>query len=146
MNYTITKPEGYEKVPLPGLNKWAEALKSGKYEQGRGWLRDGSKYCCLGVLCEVQGRLKEHRESGMEAWGEGVLSESNPAFGQLKYEGHLPSGVAVTVSLAVHHFVGSNPFTDLVSINDHSKLPFSDIADILRQIYIDPLETLTPSP
>lgn len=35
--------------------KWLEALRSGKYEQGRGALLDGGKYCCLGVLCEVAG-------------------------------------------------------------------------------------------
>lgn len=39
--------------------KWLKALRSGKYEQGRGRLQrveDGSRqYCCLGVLCEVLG-------------------------------------------------------------------------------------------
>lgn len=33
--------------------KWVEALRGGKYEQGRGVLRDGSAYCCLGVLCDL---------------------------------------------------------------------------------------------
>ena len=37
--------------------KWAEALRSGKYEQGNGALRDpDGRYCCLGVACEVIGR------------------------------------------------------------------------------------------
>jgi len=35
--------------------KWVEALRSGKYEQGRGALLNDGKYCCLGVLCEVVG-------------------------------------------------------------------------------------------
>jgi hypothetical protein len=36
--------------------KWIEALRSGKYEQGRGQLRDASnRYCCLGVLADVCG-------------------------------------------------------------------------------------------
>jgi hypothetical protein len=35
--------------------KWIEALRSGDYKQGRGWLRDKEgNYCCLGVLMEVQ--------------------------------------------------------------------------------------------
>jgi hypothetical protein len=35
--------------------KWIEALRSGDYKQGRGWLRDhDGNYCCLGVLMEVQ--------------------------------------------------------------------------------------------
>lgn len=34
--------------------KWLEALKSGKYEQGSGLLRDlNNRFCCLGVLCDV---------------------------------------------------------------------------------------------
>ena len=33
--------------------KWVDALRSGKYEQGRGFLRVGDKFCCLGVLCDL---------------------------------------------------------------------------------------------
>ena len=35
--------------------KWVEALRSGKYKQGRGQLRLGDTYCCLGVLCDIMG-------------------------------------------------------------------------------------------
>ncbi len=35
--------------------RWVEALRSGKYVQGRGGLRDNKNntYCCLGVLCDL---------------------------------------------------------------------------------------------
>lgn len=33
--------------------KWVEALRSGKYQQGNGSLREGDKYCCLGVACDL---------------------------------------------------------------------------------------------
>ena len=33
--------------------KWVEALRSGKYKQGRQYLNQDGKYCCLGVACEV---------------------------------------------------------------------------------------------
>jgi hypothetical protein len=36
--------------------KWVEALRSGDYEQIEGFLCADGKYCCLGVLCDVQGR------------------------------------------------------------------------------------------
>ncbi len=36
--------------------KWIEALRSGKYEQGKEQLRVGNTYCCLGVLCDLYGR------------------------------------------------------------------------------------------
>lgn len=36
--------------------KWVEALRSGKYKQGKKRLRfRGDTYCCLGVLCDVMG-------------------------------------------------------------------------------------------
>lgn len=38
---------------------WLEALRSGNYKQGQSWLKDGDKYCCLGVLCETLSRKPE---------------------------------------------------------------------------------------
>jgi hypothetical protein len=39
--------------------KWLEALRSGKYQQGRGVLRRlNDTYCCLGVLCDILGPTK----------------------------------------------------------------------------------------
>lgn len=46
--------------------KWLKALRSGKYAQGDSFLklRDGkvTKYCCLGVLCEV-GRIRSSSDA-----------------------------------------------------------------------------------
>src|SRR5687768_4898762 len=39
--------------------KWVKALRSGKYQQGRGYLKQKNhltnqfEYCCLGVLCDL---------------------------------------------------------------------------------------------
>lgn len=33
--------------------KWIDALRSGKYEQGSEKLRTVTGYCCLGVLCDL---------------------------------------------------------------------------------------------
>ncbi len=35
--------------------QWVEALRSGKFVQGDTFLQRKGKYCCLGVLCVVQG-------------------------------------------------------------------------------------------
>jgi hypothetical protein len=35
--------------------KWVEALRSGKYEQGKRALCHEGKFCCLGVLADVSG-------------------------------------------------------------------------------------------
>ena len=39
---------------------WVEALRSGKYKQGRLALYDkhNESYCCLGVLCKVAGKME----------------------------------------------------------------------------------------
>lgn len=48
-----------ERLPAELKARWVDALRSGKYQQGRGWLRaswdsDGiHRYCCIGVLCDV---------------------------------------------------------------------------------------------
>lgn len=33
--------------------RWVEALRSGKYKQTRGALKDDQGFCCLGVLCDL---------------------------------------------------------------------------------------------
>lgn len=35
------------------LQKWVKALRSGKYKQGEGELRNNNHFCCLGVLCDI---------------------------------------------------------------------------------------------
>lgn len=46
--------------------KWTSALRSGEYKQGKGYLEDDGKFCCLGVLCKVAGlpTKKEDEEFG----------------------------------------------------------------------------------
>lgn len=43
------------KLPLTFKKKWLKALRSGKYAQGATALRDGTRYCCLGVACHIAG-------------------------------------------------------------------------------------------
>lgn len=43
--------------------KWIEALRSGKYKQGKGYLKRNDEYCCLGVACEILGATQEKRPS-----------------------------------------------------------------------------------
>ena len=34
-------------------DRWVQALRSGEYKQGKGVLRQGENFCCLGVLCDI---------------------------------------------------------------------------------------------
>lgn len=46
--------------------KWIEALRSGEYEQGTGYLEKDGCYCCLGVLCAIQDeQWKEEFDNGL---------------------------------------------------------------------------------
>lgn len=58
--------------------KWVKALRSGKYKQGREKLKsfDSKKqprYCCLGVLGEIQGqKIRKHTEYLPKKWAAGL--------------------------------------------------------------------------
>lgn len=34
---------------------WVKALRSGDYKQGKGNLYKKGRFCCIGVLCDIQG-------------------------------------------------------------------------------------------
>lgn len=60
---------------------WVAALRSGVYEQAKGTLRNeaGTKFCCLGVYCEVKGFKRFRSESYVDGEGQvfgGYLRES----------------------------------------------------------------------
>jgi len=62
MNFKITNQTEFDNRKL--LDKeikkaWIEALRSGKYKQGRMCLKRDNEYCCLGVLCEINNKLEE---------------------------------------------------------------------------------------
>jgi hypothetical protein len=39
--------------------RWVDALRSGEFRQGRRYLKRDGKYCCLGVLCEIQNSAED---------------------------------------------------------------------------------------
>lgn len=45
--------------------RWISALRSGEYEQGQGYLCKDRKYCCLGVLADIEDDLAyDENQSG----------------------------------------------------------------------------------
>lgn len=92
--------------------KWTEALRSGKYDQGVGQLRDKhDNYCCLGVLCQV-------------AAEEGVIPPAKVQVGSPDYfyggEGDDRSGV---LPLAVQEWAYED---DLVDLSKDNRYGFED--------------------
>lgn len=39
------------------IQKWVDALRSGKYKQTQNQLKTTDGYCCLGVYCEINHRV-----------------------------------------------------------------------------------------
>lgn len=134
----LITPHGYEKTPLSGLKKWTEALRSGIYKQGSDYLHNDGAYCCLGVLCELQGRPVS--ESSMHCGrfryddDDQVLSDENPAHAVFGDEGVFPSGVQ-----AVLHRpnVQDKSLMSLANLNDY-EVEFADIATVIEHLWYDP--------
>lgn len=96
--------------------KWLDALRNGEYRQGKHKLfdRDLNEYCCLGVLCDIQGADFNKIE---EQFGTLALSENPKQF---------LAGLGLST-------------IELVSKNDHGK-SFSEIADFIEaNIPADPV-------
>jgi hypothetical protein len=94
--------------------KWVAALRSGQFKQGRGSLRNGNQYCCLGVLCVISG-LGE-----WESWW-----ESQMAF---RYDGdastcYPPLAFAAAIGLS------TGRMSLYGHMNDGDELTFGEIAD-----------------
>lgn len=45
------------------IKLWIEALEGGEFKQGRKMIKNGDKYCCLGVACELYNRTHKRKVS-----------------------------------------------------------------------------------
>ena len=90
--------------------KWLEALRSGRYRQGKWALRNSDEtYCCLGVLCDIVDSNKWNKEEYDYDWDDD---------GQ-KYSTLLP--------LSIHELFQVIPIDNLIQKND-SGSTFEEIA------------------
>lgn len=114
--------------------RWVEALRSGRYRQGRQVLVEpdhilGDAFCCLGVLCEIavqDGVIvrggqwyrdpKDPMDENCVALPMAVLKWS-----ELPTEGHCASEVVL----------GKDIY--LTTLNDDRKYDFNQIADVIEK-------------
>lgn len=95
-------------------DRWVEALRSGEYEQGRGALKSGDRFCCLGVLCDL------FVKDGLGTWGQDLFGSN----------GYLPPVVVAWAGLR-----NKSPAVDsltLTCLNDTFKTNFTQIADLIE--------------
>ncbi len=98
--------------------KWVAALRSGEYKQTHGTLHNDGGFCCLGVLCDIQGRRWFKAEHGTSLFvkEDSILYESMPSNSALDL-------VGMTESEA----------NTLASANDSGK-DFEQIANLIEKI------------
>jgi hypothetical protein len=118
--------------------KWLEALRSGKYKQFRSKLKDGNKFCCLGVLCDI------HSQETGKKW---KTQKDGTAV-------YIDSGNVLPVEVAEWAGVSSqNPSVkfgwmsrSLAELNDFTRLSFRDIADLIEKSLVTAPTTQPASP
>src|SRR5579859_5395879 len=89
--------------------EWVEALRSGKYVQGTGYLRDANEqFCCLGVLADI----------------------INPtAWGKVEFNAYMFKNSFATLSADI---LPRDIQEVLYTMNDHDKKTFIEIADYIE--------------
>lgn len=99
--------------------KWIEALRSGKYKQGRGFLKKDNCFCCLGVACEI---FKE--ELNLEVTDDEYDCSND----------YLPLKVVKFLNLVSDSGANVDPNIDmtLVMLNDDMGMSFEEIANELE--------------
>lgn len=107
---------------------WVAALRSGKYKQGTGRLRDGNdQFCCLGVLCDLLAPDSWEEENDRAGeWTMGYDSSLLPDHIRTASEMKTADGTigdTIVPGLA----------TCLVAINDEGRFGFNEIADIIEK-------------
>jgi hypothetical protein len=95
--------------------KWVEALRSDKYKQAEGQLKDPHGYCCLGVLCDI---------SGLDEWDE---------FSYMHAQSVLPNEVAAWAELDNDPAVTVNDKQVKLSFLNDSNSDFTEIADLIER-------------
>lgn len=103
--------------------EWVAALRSGKYEQTNGALKDGGGFCCLGVLCDV---VKDRVGlSWRNLEGYCVTLTMGDALGQLPIQVSMFAGLDSKIPM-----VGKD---SLIYLNDIKRLSFNAIADAIEK-------------
>lgn len=106
---------------------WVEALRSPKYKQVQGMLKDGRKFCCLGVLCDISklGKWGKRDNGGFTPYRIDAEFDSDTELPERVWEwAGLPDSLGSTVSI-------NGKRLDLASHNDAGRT-FAEIADAIE--------------
>ena len=113
------------------INKWVNALRSGKYKQGRNALRPKENgFCCLGVACDLY-----EKESGKSFWVRNKDFFGKPDE-EVKYA-FVTQGSTSNLPKQVARWLGiSTKQNTLIRMNDDQRKSFKEIANELEKRYL----------
>ena len=109
--------------------KWVKALRSGKYKQAAGKLKDDNGYCCLGVLCQLHAK-----ETKLGKWitTDNEYYPINYVVGKSVGDVELPTAVMKWAGLSRPYGI-SVKGSKLTNINDNEGKTFKELADIIEE-------------
>jgi|GEM_PF-863083 len=114
----------------PNAQKWVDALRSGKYKQGKHRLRTGDTFCCLGVACDVLKKEAKLR------WLKRNAGQDDEAYVIGGKDADLP--LSVMQLLGIKTANGSLPQQEtLAGFNDYRNATFQQIADLIESHAIE---------
>ena len=119
------------------MKKWIKALRSGKYKQGEGTLKQydskgNAQHCCLGVLCELYNQ--EMRKNKKKTIPEKIYdNDSNFSFGYTRFD-RICDGLPKSVMYwsGVRNTIGQFETENLADLNDTGR-KFKTIAGIIEK-------------
>lgn len=110
------------KVKKEDIQKWANALRSGKYKQGLLCLQFNGNYCCLGVACDLFIPRKKLVLDSYKNIEGGFPGRNQPYAPKWLQNINVDFEEKVDISLS--------------EINDSKEYSFNEIADLLELVYI----------
>jgi hypothetical protein len=127
--------------------KWVNALRSGEYEQSKGYLYSEDGYCCLGVLCDIYCKETNQEWTTVNESGDEYI-ESEITDGLVTNGYFYLNGESEFLPQCVVEWSGMesrDPYVDvddneetgvvreqIVVLNDNGT-PFAEIADLIEK-------------
>lgn len=123
---------------------WVEALRSGKYNQGKGFLKTDNGFCCLGVLCDIYAKTQKKRgfqRSHADPSVFQITGVGGNTYGHRRILTKIPpdhiykwAGMSPYIKTLYNVKIGNNlhRITSLAELNDSGKYSFDEIASVIE--------------
>lgn len=127
------------------MKKWIKALRSGKYKQGKGTLKQYNRngqvqHCCLGILCELYN--EEMKKNKKKTLSEEVINNSDFPHGSTIFDrdrSFLPdkvmkwSGIKTCNGQLQHTITSNTYFTETLAEHNDNGVKFKAISDTIEK-------------